>query len=62
MVPKEAWASGGVIDRLNTGAFGEQGTVLSLYNTPRYNKDNLNITGSCCSSKKIFIYTMQIYK
>ena len=44
MVPKEAWASSGVVDRLNTGAFGEQGTVLSLYNTPRYNKD-LDITG-----------------
>ena len=44
MVPKEAWASSGVVDRLNTGAFGEQGTVQSLYNTPRYNMD-LDITG-----------------
>ena len=51
MVPKEAWASSGVVDRLNTGAFGEQGTVLSLYNTPRYNTDNLNITWSCCGSE-----------
>ena len=57
MVPKEAWASSGVVDRLNTGAFGEQGTVQSLYNTPRYNMD-LNITGSCCGSE--IFYSSQI--